>query len=168
MANTRKQNFVLWLAIALCALTFCLAYSSIGHAEPAPGLEQYAQSTQTITTHKISRRHGRVSINIDSAPDPKPSVWCAWWLRRYLHIPRSKFPPYQYNMARAFARIGSPAPNGCVQCIAVFSRGHGGHVGIVESWNANGDPVILSGNFNNKVATAPHPASRLIALRWYS
>lgn len=100
--------------------------------------------------------------------DPRPRAWCAWWLRRKLGIPKTAFPPYQYNLARAFARLGSPAQKGCVSCIGVFSRGRMGHVGIVEGWDANGNPVLLSGNFNGGVGTAPHPASRLIALRWIS
>ena len=108
------------------------------------------------------------SSAIDQRPDPRPHAWCAWWLRRHLGIPRSAFPADSYNLARAFAKIGSPAPRGCTGCIAVFSRGHGGHVGLVESWDSRGDPVILSGNFNGRIDTAPHPASRLIALRWAS
>lgn len=102
----------------------------------------------------------------DGGADPRPSLWCAWWLRRKLGIPKSAFPPYGYNLARNFAYIGSPAPHGCTGCIAVFSRGRGGHVGLVESWDSDGDPVILSGNVNGRVETAPHPARRLIALRW--
>lgn len=105
---------------------------------------------------------------IDSKPDPRPGYWCAWWLRRHLNIARSQFPKYQYNLARAFATLGTAAAKGCVGCIAVFRRGSGGHVGLVESWDANGNPVILSGNFNGRVATYAHPASRLIALRWVS
>lgn len=116
----------------------------------------------------MGRRHIVPTNGYDVAGDPRPSAWCAWWLRRYLHIPKSAFPPYEYNLARSFAKIGSPAPQGCTNCIAVFSRGRGGHVGLVESWDANGNPVILSGNFNGTVATASHSAHRLIALRWWS
>lgn len=118
--------------------------------------------------HKFSHRHHyrhHYTVNVN-ASDPRPRQWCAWWLRRYLHIPRSAFPRNQYNLARAFARIGSPAPHGCTGCIAVFSRGRGGHVGLVKSWDANGNPVILSGNFNGRVGIGAHPKRRLIALRW--
>lgn len=69
-------------------------------------------------------------------------------------------------VARNWARIGRPASRGCVDCVAVFSRRGGGHVGIVKSWTERGDPVILSGNYNNRVAVAAHSASRMIALRW--
>jgi uncharacterized protein (TIGR02594 family) len=99
-------------------------------------------------------------------PDPRPAAWCAWWLRRYLGIAKSAFPRGAYNLARSFASIGRPAQKGCTGCIAVFSRGRGGHVGLVESWDANGNPVILSGNFNHGVGVGAHPAKRLIALRW--
>ena len=103
-----------------------------------------------------------------SSGDPRPRAWCAWWLRRYLGIPKSVFPNGAYNLARAFARIGQPAQKGCVGCIAVFSRGGGGHVGVVKSWDANGNPVILSGNYNHGVGVGPRPVSRLIALRYWS
>ncbi len=128
-----------------------------------PGLEQASP---------MGRRPGTVAVRgwdvADSQSDPRPRAWCAWWLRRHLNIARSAFPPYQYNLARAFAKIGTPAHKGCTKCIAIFSRGKGGHVGIVESWDANGNPVILSGNFNGRVDTAPHPVNRLLALRWVS
>lgn len=114
-----------------------------------------------------------LAIFISTAPaqaqgcgaDAKPALWCAWWLRRYLHIPCEAFPPYQWNLARAFAKLGTPAPRGCVGCVAVFARGKGGHVGVVTSWD-NGNPVILSGNVRNQVTTGPRPASNLIALRY--
>ena len=113
-------------------------------------------------------RSGHIEIAGDYGSDPRPRLWCAWWLRRHLNIPKSAFPPYQYNMARAFAHIGTPAPQGCTGCIAVFSRGGGGHVGLVESWDANGNPVILSVNYNGTVGTYAHSRSRLIALRYWA
>ncbi len=125
-------------------------------------------SGRTVCGGPVQRATGhatRSNFAYDRA-DPRPSLWCAWWLRRKLGIPRTAFPNGSYNQARAFARIGTPAPKGCTDCIAVFSRGRGGHVGLVERWDANGNPVILSGNFNGRVDTAPHPARRLIALRW--
>ena len=105
-------------------------------------------------------------VTTESKADPRPRAWCAWWLRRYLNISRSAFRPWEWNLARGFLYIGSPAPRGCTGCIAVFSRGRGGHVGLVKNWDANGNPVILSGNYVGRVATAAHPASRLIGLRW--
>jgi uncharacterized protein (TIGR02594 family) len=122
--------------------------------------------------HKVSQRYHKVSHHHHHEPtraygsDPRPREWCAWWLRRYLHIPRQLFPNGGYNLARAFLKIGTRARVGCTGCIAVFSRGGGGHVGLVKSWDAHGNPVILSGNFRGRVATYPHPRSRLIGLRW--
>ena len=102
----------------------------------------------------------------DTGPDPRPGAWCGWWLRRHLGVPKSAFPAYSYNIARAWLHVRSPAPHGCTGCVAVFSRGSGGHVGLVESWDGGGNPVILSGNFNGGVGTYAHSASRLIGLRW--
>ena len=104
--------------------------------------------------------------SIEERADPRPGAWCAWWLRRYLGIARSAFRPWEWNLARGFLYIGTPAPLGCTGCIAIFSRGHGGHVGLVKNWDANGNPVILSGNYGGRVAVAAHSARRLIGLRW--
>ena len=117
------------------------------------------------TSPALARHHQKFS-NEYSQNDPRPHAWCAWWLRRFLHIPKNLFPNGEYNLARAFAKIGTPAPSNCTECIAVFSRGGGGHVGLVKSWDANGNPVILSGNFNGSVGVAPHSKKRLLALRW--
>lgn len=165
------------LAVAI----LCVFAQMIGAADAKPrhiaraALTESGQCLQdnngrTVCPGSIERTGGlsRVTARYAERGDPRPSAWCAWWLRRKLGIPKSAFPPYQYNLARAFAKLGSPAPKGCVNCIGIFSRGRGGHVGIVEGWDANGNPVLLSGNFNGGVGVAPHPASRLIALRWLS
>ena len=148
----------------------CLAFTSTAFAAPqtltyCASDGTYRQACGQAETRIQSRRTRRAGYE-DTGGDPRPAAWCAWWLRRYLHIPKSAFPPYQYNWARAFAGLGQPAPKGCTGCVAVFSRGKGGHVGLVESWDANGNPVILSGNFNGRVDTAPHSLKKLIALRW--
>jgi len=114
----------------------------------------------------IMAAHGRNVVR--EGNDPRPALWCAWWLRRHLGIPKSAFRPYEYNLARGFLHIGTPANNGCIGCIAVFRRGGGGHVGVVERWDSAGNPVILSGNYNNAVTESPHPARRLLGLRWWS
>jgi hypothetical protein len=46
----------------------------------------------------------------------------------------------------------------------VLTRGkRGGHVGMVSGVDANGNPVIISGNHNKRVGVAVYPRSRVIA-----
>jgi len=39
----------------------------------------------------------------------------------------------------------------------------GGHVGVVTGFDANGNPIVISGNHNNRVDEAVYPRSRVIA-----
>ena len=49
----------------------------------------------------------------------------------------------------------SPAPQ--VGAIAVMGRHGGGHVGVVSGIDANGNPIIVSGNHNHTVAESVYP-----------
>ncbi len=45
-----------------------------------------------------------------------------------------------------------------------MTRGRrGGHVGIVSGIDANGNPILISGNHNNRVVEAPYAAGRIYA-----
>ena len=51
-----------------------------------------------------------------------------------------------------------------VGAIAVMSRGkRGGHVGVVSGIDKRGNPIIISGNHNKKVAEAVYPRERIYA-----
>jgi uncharacterized protein (TIGR02594 family) len=68
------------------------------------------------------------------------------------------------DMARSFARYGRRISGPHVGAIAVMSRGRrGGHVGVVSGIDANGNPIIISGNHNNQVAEATYPRGRVHA-----
>jgi hypothetical protein len=41
--------------------------------------------------------------------------------------------------------------------------GPGGHVGVVSGIDASGNPIIISGNHNKRVAEAVYPRSRIYA-----
>jgi uncharacterized protein (TIGR02594 family) len=65
------------------------------------------------------------------------------------------------NMARDWAELPHVGPS--VGAIAVLSRKHGGHVGVVSGFDPNGNPIIVSGNHNRWVGEAAYPRSRVIA-----
>ena len=116
------------------------------------------------TTSKKKRNKGEYVIAVPAAgeegsarPADCPRAWCGCWLakqifgenRRDLWIAKNwlKFP-------RTEPRIGS---------IAVMTRQGGGHVGVVVSFDGNGNPILKSGNHNRRVATAVYSKSRIIA-----
>lgn len=63
------------------------------------------------------------------------------------------------NLARAYARYGTRVSGPQVGAIAVMNH----HVGVVSGVDANGNPIIVSGNHNRTVAESVYPASRIIA-----
>ena len=67
------------------------------------------------------------------------------------------------NLASAYARYGTRVAGPQVGAIAVMGRRGGGHVGVVSGVDANGNPIIVSGNHNHTVAEAVYPASRIQA-----
>lgn len=107
------------------------------------------------------RHHHRHHISVQSErPAGCPRLWCGCFLARYLGIAGDNL-----NLAMNWLRVGSPASHGCTNCVAVMSRRGGGHVGLVQGYDGNGNPIILSGNHNRRVATAVYPARRIIAYR---
>lgn len=86
------------------------------------------------------------------------SLWCADFVNMLLGRRHAS------RVARSYARYGRPAAPGCVGCIAVLRRRGGGHVGIVEGWK-KGNPIVISGNHNDRVGEGVYPRARLVALR---
>ena len=43
-----------------------------------------------------------------------------------------------------------------------MGRNGGGHVGVVSGVDANGNPIIISGNHNRRVAESVYPKGRII------
>jgi uncharacterized protein (TIGR02594 family) len=67
------------------------------------------------------------------------------------------------NLASAYARYGTRVAGPQVGAIAVMGRRGGGHVGVVSGVDANGNPIIVSGNHNHTVAESVYPARRIYA-----
>jgi uncharacterized protein (TIGR02594 family) len=67
------------------------------------------------------------------------------------------------NLARGYIHYGERIAGPAVGAIVVLSRPGGGHVGIVTGIDSNGNPIVLSGNHNHRVAIATYPARRVLA-----
>jgi uncharacterized protein (TIGR02594 family) len=63
------------------------------------------------------------------------------------------------NLARGYARYGTRVSGPQVGAIAVMNH----HVGVVSGIDANGNPIIVSGNHNRTVAESVYPRGRVAA-----
>ena len=92
------------------------------------------------------------------------NLGCGCNLANYFHISGPQW--RELWVARAWARVGRAASRGCRDCVAVLSRGRGGHVGVVRDYDANGNPVIYSyANGRLGWTTTTYSARRVIAYR---
>jgi uncharacterized protein (TIGR02594 family) len=106
----------------------------------------------------VSQARGYLGSN----PTGRSSLWCARFLNMVLE--RSGRRGTGSDMASSFASYGSRISGPQVGAIAVMSRGKGGgHVGIVSGVDESGNPIIISGNYNGRVAEAPYSRGRIYA-----
>lgn len=104
---------------------------------------------------------------IGGNPTGRASLWCADFMN--LVLERAGKSGTNSRRADSFARYGTRVPGPQVGAIAVMSRysksGHrvGDHVGVVSGIDSSGNPIIISGNHNRRVAEAVYPRSRIYA-----
>jgi uncharacterized protein (TIGR02594 family) len=95
-------------------------------------------------------------------PTGMGALWCARFMNMVLE--KSGRRGTGSNMANSFANYGTRVAGPQVGAIAVMSRGkRGGHVGIVSGIDASGNPIIISGNHNRRVAESVYPRGRIYA-----
>ena len=95
-------------------------------------------------------------------PTGRGSLWCGHFMNMVLE--RSGHRSSGSNTARSFASYGTRISGPQVGAIAVMSRGRGGgHVGVVSGIDPNGNPIIVSGNHNRRVAESVYPRGRIFA-----
>ncbi|WP_414710155.1 TIGR02594 family protein [Pseudorhodoplanes sp.] len=95
-------------------------------------------------------------------PTGMSALWCARFMNMVLEKTGRR--GTGSNMARSFADYGRRISGPQVGAIAVMSRGRGGgHVGIVSGIDKAGNPIIISGNHNRKVAEAVYSRGRIYA-----
>lgn len=103
-----------------------------------------------------ARRH------IGTNPTGMSALWCARFMNMVLE--KSGRRGTGSNMASSFASYGRRISGPQVGAIAVMSRGkRGGHVGIVSGIDESGNPIIISGNHNRRVAEATYSRGRVYA-----
>jgi uncharacterized protein (TIGR02594 family) len=97
---------------------------------------------------------------IGTNPTGRGSLWCGAFmdmvLKRTGHAGGG-------NLALGYEHYGTRVSGPQVGAIAVMGRNGGGHVGVVTGIDANGNPIIVSGNHNHTVAESVYPRSRIAA-----
>jgi uncharacterized protein (TIGR02594 family) len=92
-------------------------------------------------------------------PTGRGSLWCARFMNMVLQ--RSGHRGTGSDMARSFASYGQRVSGPQVGAIAVMGRRGGGHVGVVSGIDAQGNPILVSGNNRNRVVEAPVSRARI-------
>ncbi len=93
-------------------------------------------------------------------PTGRRSLWCGAFMDKVL---RDTGHRGGGNLAKGYLRYGQRVSDPQVGAIAVMGRRGGGHVGVVSGVDANGNPIVISGNHNNTVAESVYPRSRILA-----
>ncbi|MBH5399055.1 TIGR02594 family protein [Bradyrhizobium sp. CNPSo 4010] len=99
---------------------------------------------------------------IGGNPTGRGSLWCARFMNMVLEHTGHR--GTGSDMASSFARYGTRISGPQVGAIAVMSRGgRGGHVGIITGIDAQGNPIMISGNNGNRVREAPVSRGKIYA-----
>lgn len=93
---------------------------------------------------------------IGTNPTGRSSLWCGAFMDMVL---KQTGHAGGGNLAWGYARYGTRVDGPQVGAIAVMH----GHVGVVSGVDANGNPIIVSGNHNHTVAEAVYPRGRISA-----
>ncbi len=99
---------------------------------------------------------------IGGNPTGRGRLWCARFMNMVLEHTGHR--GTGSDMANSFSRYGTRVSGPQVGAIAVMSRGgRGGHVGIITGIDAQGNPIMISGNNGNRVREAPVSRGRIYA-----
>jgi uncharacterized protein (TIGR02594 family) len=94
-------------------------------------------------------------------PTGRGSLWCARFMNMVLE--KTGHRGTGSDLAASFARYGQRVSGPQVGAIAVMGRRGGGHVGIITGIDAQGNPIVVSGNNGNRVREAPVSRGRIYA-----
>ena len=95
-------------------------------------------------------------------PTARKRLWCATFMNFVLA--RVGYDGTHSDAAKSFAYYGRRISKPRIGAIAVLTRGRrGGHVGVVTGVDSQGNPIIISGNHNDRVGEGVYPRARVIA-----
>lgn len=131
----------------------------------AGGMANYGMANNAMSSGGFGGGSGLVSEArryLGGNPTGRGSLWCARFMNMVLQ--QTGHQGTGSDMASSFARYGTRISGPQVGAIAVMSRGRrGGHVGIITGVDAQGNPIMISGNSGNRVREAPVSRGRIYA-----
>jgi uncharacterized protein (TIGR02594 family) len=179
-------------AVVVCAFALSISAAEATQRQKKPRIASqaliYCASDQTYRhscpgtvepTQRRARRAGKVR-NHSAAPASIFSGDLVSSARRYLGQNARQIGLHRYTLwCSAFMRFIAGTPAGVddraiswakalprtgphVGAIVVV-RSRRNHVGVVSGFDANGNPIIISGNHNNRVAESVYPKGSVIA-----
>jgi uncharacterized protein (TIGR02594 family) len=137
-------------------------------AEPSLSGDRLARARALAQSHSNSAPGGFTTNSlvtearkyIGTNPTGRGSLWCGAFMDLVLRRTGHKGGG---NLAWGYEHYGTRVAGPQVGAIAVMGRRGGGHVGVVSGIDANGNPIIVSGNHNHTVAESVYPRSRIAA-----
>jgi uncharacterized protein (TIGR02594 family) len=123
--------------------------------------ENYSSGAATSGGFGSSNLVAEARRYIGGNPTGRGSLWCARFMNMVLQ--REGYRGTGSDMARSFASYGQRISGPQVGAIAVMGRRGGGHVGIISGIDAQGNPIMISGNNGNRVREAPVSRGRIYA-----
>ncbi|HWX62280.1 TIGR02594 family protein [Bradyrhizobium sp.] len=128
-----------------------------------------SRETDNIFGATVSRFSSAVSSVVAEArryldggnPTGRNTLWCARFMNMVLEHTGHR--GTGSDMAVSFASYGHRVSGPQVGAIAVMARRGGGHVGVVSGIDAQGNPIVISGNYGNRVREAKISRGRIYA-----
>jgi uncharacterized protein (TIGR02594 family) len=134
----------------------------IANAQASVAPDASPAATATADSFSSSGVVAEARRYVGGNPTGRGRLWCARFMNMVLE--RSGHRGTGSDMARSFAGYGQRVSGPQVGAIAVMGRGRGGgHVGVVSGIDAQGNPIVVSGNNGNRVREAPVSRGRIYA-----
>jgi uncharacterized protein (TIGR02594 family) len=151
------------------ALAGLLAASAPASSAPAP---QRPQPTREQIVERMAAAEkpttGWPALVVEARkymgtnPTDRKRLWCATFMNFVLA--KLGYAGTNSDAAKSFAYYGRRIAQPRIGAIAVLTRGkRGGHVGVVSGVDPHGNPIIISGNHNDRVGEGVYPRARVIA-----
>jgi uncharacterized protein (TIGR02594 family) len=144
------------------------------YASQAAGWDAFAEAASNPRVRNARASMGSTSAGFGSSnvveaarqyiggnPTGRSRLWCARFMNMVLQS--SGYRGTGSDMASSFAGYGQRISGPQVGAIAVMSRRGGGHVGVVSGIDANGNPIVISGNHGHRVAESVYSRGRIYA-----
>jgi uncharacterized protein (TIGR02594 family) len=121
-----------------------------------------ARAAQAVASAGSSSVVAEARRYIGTNPTRRRSLWCGAFMNMVLE--RTGHRRGSSDLAKSFTSYGQRVSGPQIGALAIMSRGHGGgHVGIVSGIDPSGNPIVVSGNHNNRVAESVYPRGRVFA-----